>query len=138
MLLESLRHNTLWKPHGRGSYLKIIKWWDLKSLVVSWIDTKWYIVDDIFDTIARNIVKNYEDMNSTSIKAYLYRNNYQVKSGMMHLRKRIAYLTCNLVTRIYHTFNIECYHLTKLIWKVMKNSKSKQVFGKLVYHPHKD
>ena len=47
----------------------------------------------------RNIVKDYEDMNSTSIKACLCRNNYQVKSGMMHLGKRKAYLTCNLGTR---------------------------------------
>ena len=56
----------------------------------------------------RNIVKDYEDMNSTSIKAYLYRNNYQVKSGMMHLGKRKAYLTCNLGTRRCHTSNIKC------------------------------
>ena len=58
----------------------------------------------MFDTIARNIVKDYEDMNSTSIKACLCRNNYQVKSGMMHLGKRKAYLTCNLVTRIYISY----------------------------------
>ena len=105
-----------------------------------WIDTKWYIVDDIFDTIARNIVKDYEDMNSTSIKACLCRNNYQVKSGMMHLGKRKAYLTCNLGTRRCHTSNIECCYLTKLIWKYPMGSKSKhiQVFGKLVYHAHKD
>ena len=68
-----------------------------------WIDIKWYIVDDLFDTIACNIVKDYEDMNSTSIKACLCRNNYQVKSGMMHLGKRKAYLTCNLGTRRCHT-----------------------------------
>ena len=76
---------------------------------------KRYIVNDIFDTIARDIVKDYEDMNSTSIKACLCRNNYQVKSGMMHLGKRISYLTCNLGTRRCHTSNIECCHLTKLI-----------------------
>ena len=70
---------------------------------------------DIFDTIARNIVKNYEDMNSTSIKACLCRNNYQVKSEMMYLGKRKAYLTCNLGTRRCHTSNIECCYLTKLI-----------------------
>ena len=54
-------------------------------------------------------------MNFTSIKACLCRNNYQVKSGMMHLGKRKAYLTCNLGTKRYHTSNIECCHLTKLI-----------------------
>ena len=64
-------------------------------------------------------------MNSTSIKACLCRNNYQVKSGMMHLGKRKAYLTCNLGTRRYHTSNIECCHLTKLIWKYIMGSKFK-------------
>ena len=63
----------------------------------------------------RNTVKDSEDMNSTSIKACLCRNNYQVKSGMMHLDKRKAYLTCNLGTRRCHTSNIECCNLTKLI-----------------------
>ena len=62
----------------------------------------------------RNIVKDYEDMNSTSIKACLCRNNYQVKSGMMHLGKRKTYLSCNQGTRRCHTSNIECCYLTKL------------------------
>ena len=62
----------------------------------------------------RNIVKDYEDMNSTSIKACLCRNNYQVKSGMMHLGKRKVYLTYNLGTRLCHTSNIEWCYLTKL------------------------
>ena len=65
--------------------------------------------------MARNIVKNYDDMNSTSIKACLCRNNYQVKSGMMHLGKRKTCLTCNPGTRRCHTSNIECCYLTKLI-----------------------
>ena len=72
-------------------------------------------MDDIFDKITRNIVKDYENMNSTSIKACLCRNNYQVKSEMMHLGKRKTYLTCNLDTRRCHTSNIEYCHLTKLI-----------------------
>ena len=63
-------------------------------------------VDDTFDNIARNIVKDYEDMNSTSIKTCLCRNNYPVKSGMMHLGKRKAYLTCNLGTKRCHTSNL--------------------------------
>ena len=71
-------------------------------------------MDDIFDKITRNIVKDYENMNSTSIKAYLCRNNYQVKSGMLHLDKHKAYLTCNLGTRRCHKSNIECCYLTKL------------------------
>ena len=64
-------------------------------------------------------------MNSTSIKAYLYRNNYQVKSGMMHLGKRKAYLTCNVGIKRYHTSNIECCYLTKFISKYPISSKSK-------------
>ena len=86
------------------------------------IDTKWYIVDDIFNTIAHNIVKDYEDMNFASIKACLCRNNYQVKNGMMHLDKRKTYLTCNLDTRRCHTSNIECCHFTKLILKYTMGS----------------
>ena len=77
-------------------------------------------------------------MNSTSIKACLCRNNYQVKSGMMHVGKRKAYLTCNLGTRRCHTSNIECCYLTKLNIQWVQNLKYIQVFGKLVYHPHKD
>ena len=77
-------------------------------------------------------------MNFTSIKACLCRNNYQVKSGMMHLGKRKAYLTCNLGTRRCHTSNIECCYLTKLNIQWVQNLKHIQVFEKLVYHPHKD
>ena len=69
----------------------------------------------MFDTIARNIVKDYEDMNFTSIKTCLCRNDYQGKSGMMHLGKRKAYLTYNLGTRRCHTSNIKCCYLTKFI-----------------------
>ena len=124
MLLEILRQHFI-KPHERGSYLKIMKWSDLNKFVVLWINAKWYIVEDIFNTIACNIVKEYEYMNSTSIKACFYRNNYQVKSEMMHLGKRKTYLTWNLGTRRYRTFKNECCHLKKLIWKYQLGSKSK-------------
>ena len=71
----------------------------------------------------RNIVKDYEDMNSTSIKTCFCRNNSQVKSGMMHLDKRKAYLTCNVGTRKRHIFNIECCYLSKLIKKISNGFK---------------
>lgn len=77
--------------------------------------SKWYIVDDIFDTISRKIIKDYEDIYFTTINACWYRNNYQVKSEMMHLNKRKAYLNCNLGTRRCQTFNIKCCPLTKMI-----------------------
>jgi len=83
----------------------------------------------------------YEDMNSTSIKACWHRNNYQVKSGMMHLGKHKAYLTCSLDTKGCHIFNIGFLSLEKLIWKYLKDSKCmkhKQVTEKLVYNPHMD
>ena len=113
------------KPRERGTYLKIMKWWDHNKLVVLWINAKSYIVDDIFDTIVHNIVKDYDDINSTTIKACWCRNNYQVKSEMMHFGKRKSYLTCKLGTSRYHTFNIKCCHLAKLIWKYPMDSKSK-------------
>ena len=72
-------------------------------------------MDDIFDLIAHNIVKDYDDINYTTIKACYCRNNYQVKSGMMHLGKHKTYLTSNPDTKRCHTFNIGCCHLTKLI-----------------------
>ena len=105
-----------------------------------WINAKWYIVDGIFDTISHNIVKDYYDTNSTTIKACWCRNNNQVKSGMVHFGKRKAYLTCNLGTRRCHTSKIECSHLTKLRWKYPMSSKSKAYtnFWKLIYRPHKD
>ena len=68
-----------------------------------------------FDMTVHNAVKVYEDMNFISIKACVCRNKYQVISGMMHLGKRKAYLTCNLGTRQCHTSIIECCYLTKLI-----------------------
>ena len=106
-----------------------------------WIDTKWYIVDDICDTREHNNVKDYEDMNSTSIKACLCRNNYQVKSEMMHLGKRKTYLTCNLGSRkdvIHLILNFVTWQnwYENIQW--VQNLKHIQVFGKLVYHPHKD
>ena len=90
-----------------------------------WINTKWYIVDDIFDTIEFKTIKNYDDINSTTTKECWCRNNYQVKSGTMHLDKCKAYLTCNLGTRRCHTYIIEYCYLTKLIWKYPMGSKSK-------------
>ena len=72
----------------------------------------------------RNFVKNYDNINSTSIKAFRRRNNYQVKSVMMHLCNRKAYLMCSLDTKRHHTFNTKCCQsLEKINMKIPEGFK---------------